>query len=143
MLLVDAWYLSHFSLCFFFFLGPHLQQMEVPRLGVELELQLLAHTTTTATQELRHICNLHHSSWQHWIVNPLNEARDQTCNLMNTSQVLHYHWATMGTPVTLYIYGTWMYIQKIGMTLSKPHVKFFSAGNGSNIYLFLNIPAKS
>ena len=33
---------------FFFFLGPHLWYVEVPRLGVELELQLLAYTTTTA-----------------------------------------------------------------------------------------------
>ena len=29
----------------FVFLGPHLRQIEVPRLGVELELQLLAYTT--------------------------------------------------------------------------------------------------
>ena len=33
----------------FVFLGPHLQHMEVPRLGVELELQLLAYTTATGT----------------------------------------------------------------------------------------------
>ena len=30
---------------FFFFLWPHLRHMEVPRLGVELELQLLAYAT--------------------------------------------------------------------------------------------------
>ena len=28
--------------------------MEVPKLGVELELQLLAYTTATATQDLSH-----------------------------------------------------------------------------------------
>ena len=33
------------------------------------------------------ICDLHHSSWQRWILNPLNEARDQTGVLMDTSQV--------------------------------------------------------
>ena len=33
----------------FFFLGCHPQHMEVPRLGVESELQLLAYTTATAT----------------------------------------------------------------------------------------------
>ena len=33
----------------FFFLGPHLQHREVPRLGVESELQLLAYTTAIAT----------------------------------------------------------------------------------------------
>ena len=31
------------------FLGPHLQHVEVPRLGVERQLQLLAYTTATAT----------------------------------------------------------------------------------------------
>ena len=36
----------------FSFLGPHLQHMEVPRLGVELELQLPAYTTATATPKL-------------------------------------------------------------------------------------------
>ena len=32
--------------------------MEVPRLGVESELQLLACTTATATQDLSHVCDL-------------------------------------------------------------------------------------
>ena len=36
---------------FFFFLGPLLQHIEVPRLGVELELQLPAYTIATATQD--------------------------------------------------------------------------------------------
>ena len=36
---------------FFFFLGLHLQHMEVPRLGVKLELQLPAYTTATAMQD--------------------------------------------------------------------------------------------
>jgi len=61
--------------------------MEVPRLGVELELQLLAYTTATATLDLSCICNLHHSSWQHRILNPLSKARDQTHILMDSSQV--------------------------------------------------------
>ena len=43
---------------FLFFLGPHLQHMEIPRLGVESELQLLATATATATTDLSHICNL-------------------------------------------------------------------------------------
>ena len=33
----------------FFFLGLHLGHMEFPRLGVELELQLQAYDTATAT----------------------------------------------------------------------------------------------
>ena len=43
--------------------------MEVPRLRVELKLQLMAYTTATAMPDLSHICNLHHSSRQHWILN--------------------------------------------------------------------------
>ena len=61
---------------FFFFLGPHLQHMEVPRLGAKSELQLPAYTTTTATQDPSHIFDLHHSSRQRWIPNPLKEDRD-------------------------------------------------------------------
>ena len=54
--------------------------MEVPGLGAESELQLLAYTTatTTAMQDLSRIGDLHHSSQQHWsILNPLSEARDR------------------------------------------------------------------
>ena len=36
-----------------------------------------------------HICNLHHSSWQCWILNLLSKARDQTQILMDTSQTLN------------------------------------------------------
>ena len=50
--------------------------MEVPRLGVESELQLQAHTTATAMPAVSLIDNLDHSSWQRWILNPLSEARD-------------------------------------------------------------------
>ena len=42
------------------------------------------------------VCNLHHSSWQHRILNPLNETRDQTCLLVDASQI-HFHCAP-GTP---------------------------------------------
>ena len=84
----------------FCFLGPHMQHMEVPRLGAESDLQLLAHTTATAMPDLSHVFNLHHSSWQHRIFNPLSKARDWTCILMVTSCVC-YHWPTMGTPVCI------------------------------------------
>ena len=43
------------------------------------------------------VCNLHHSLWQCWILNPLSEARDRTCIFMDTSQI-HYRWTTTGTP---------------------------------------------
>ena len=48
--------------------------------GVELELQLLAYATATATvrPDPRHILNLHRSLWQHQFLNPLSKARDGT-----------------------------------------------------------------
>ena len=58
------------------------------RLGVQLELQLPAYATATATRDLSHICNLRYRSvWQPPVLNPLIEARDQTCVLRDTSQI--------------------------------------------------------
>ena len=62
----------------FFFLGMHLQHMEVPRLEVKLELQLLACATATAMQDLNLICNLCCRLWQCRTFNPLSKARDRT-----------------------------------------------------------------
>ena len=56
---------------FFAILGPHPQHMEVPRLGVESELPLLAYATATATQDLSQVCDPHDSSRQRWILNTL------------------------------------------------------------------------
>ena len=71
--------------------------MEVPGLGVKSELQLPAYTRATAMPDLSRICNLHNSSWQHWIFNPLSKARDQTRNLVVPSQIC-FLCALMGTP---------------------------------------------
>ena len=49
---------------------------------------MLAYTTATAKQDPSHVCDLHHSSRQPWILNSLSEARDQTHVLMNTSWVV-------------------------------------------------------
>ena len=70
--------------------------MEVPRPGVKLELQLLAYTRATATGDPSHVCDLHYSSRQHWILNPLSKARNRTLILMDTSQIC-FHGATTGT----------------------------------------------
>ena len=71
--------------------------MEIPRLGVEWELKLLAYVRATAMQDPSHICKLHHSSQQCRVLNPLMEARDGTHILMGTSRI-HFQWATRGTP---------------------------------------------
>ena len=73
-----------FLFIFVYFLRSH---MEVSRLGVELELQLPAFAT--ATCNLSCVCDLHHSSWQCQILNPLSKARDRTCIPMDTSWVLN------------------------------------------------------
>ena len=57
--------------------------MEVPRLGVKSELHLPAYITATATPDPSCACNLHQSSQQQWILNPLIEARDRTHVLMD------------------------------------------------------------
>ena len=79
-------------------LGLHLWHMEVPRLGVQLELQLLAYATATATLNLNYVCDLCHSSWKHQICNPLSRARIQTHVLREASWIC-YPWATTGMPL--------------------------------------------
>ena len=90
------YFIFYFNLFIILFLGLHLLHMEVPRLGVKSELQLPAYVTATAMLDLSHICDLHHSSWQHWILSPLSKARDWTCVLMDNNQI-HFCWATTGT----------------------------------------------
>ena len=54
----------------FVFLGQHSWHMEVPS-------QDRGQTTATAMPDPSHVCNLHHSSRQHQILNPLSKARDK------------------------------------------------------------------
>ena len=79
-------------------LRPYPQHMEVPRLGVDLKLQLPAYATATAPRDPNLVCDLHHSSWQRWIPDPPSEARDRTCILMDTSRG-RFHCTTTGTPI--------------------------------------------
>ena len=70
--------------------------MEVLRLGVESELQLLAYTIATATMALSCIYDLPHGSWQCQILNPGS----------NTHPHGHYvrfltRRATVGTPSSI------------------------------------------
>ena len=59
-------------LYFFVFFRLHLRHMEVPRLGVESELQPPAYTTATATWYLSRVFNLDQKSRQSWTLNPLS-----------------------------------------------------------------------
>ena len=68
-----------FCFCFVLFLlllGLHKRHTEVPRLRVKIELWLLSYATATATRDPSLVCDLHHSSWHHRILNSLSEARD-------------------------------------------------------------------
>ena len=92
-------FLFYFN-CLFWGSGAalHLRYVEVPGLGVKSEPQLLAYSTATVMWESSSICDLHHSSQQCQILNPLSESKDWTHIHMDTSQVC-YHWATIGTLV--------------------------------------------
>ena len=77
----------NFILFIFCLLGMNPRHVEVPRLGTESELQLLAKATATAMPYPSRVCRLHHSSQQSQILNPLDEARDPTHILMDLSWV--------------------------------------------------------
>ena len=82
--------------------------MEVPRLGVESELQLPV--TAIAVWDPSHVYDLHYSSWQRcWILNPLIEARDGTCILMDTMVGLLTAEPQRGTPVVS-LFSTLLFI---------------------------------
>ena len=63
-----------FFLFLFFFLGPHLQQMEVPRRGGKSKLKPPTYATATAMPDPSCLCDLRHSLWPHQILNPLTEG---------------------------------------------------------------------
>ena len=67
-------YQEHFLFFCFFRVVP--AAYESPRVGVESEVQLLTYTTATAILGPSRVCSLHHSSWQHQILNSLSRARD-------------------------------------------------------------------
>ena len=46
-----------------------------------------AYATATAMQVPSHVCELHHSSWQHQIPDLLSETRDPSRILMDASQI--------------------------------------------------------
>ena len=105
--------------------------MEAPRLEVESELQLLVYTTATATQDLSCVCNLHHSSRPHQILNLLSGARDRTRNLMALSRI-HFPCVTTGTPL-----GE-LYNKTNGNLLPGPYARGSLFWVGIQTFFFLN-----
>ena len=90
-----AYHLRADLLFFFVFFGG--RAAPVAYGGSQARVPVRAVTTdlcrATATWDLNRICNLHHSSEQHQILDPLSKARYQTHVLMDSSHYL----ATMGT----------------------------------------------
>ena len=107
-----VWGVFGFIFCLFVFWGPHLKHMEIPRLGV--------YARATAMPDQGHICDLHHTSWQHWILNPLIEARDQTRDLTVPSQI-RFCWATTRTTQVVLI-GNFLIMVSVFMCLFATHV---------------------
>ena len=66
----------------FFFLGPHLGHMDVPR---DPLVRTAAATYATATPDSGQARDLNHSSPFGGILNPLSEARDGTLILVDSS----------------------------------------------------------
>ena len=68
---------------FFLFCFPAFSRATLMAYGGSQARDLIgAYTRAIAMQDPSLICNLHHSSQQHRIFNPLSRARDGTCNLM-------------------------------------------------------------
>ena len=97
--------LGSFGFFFFvvFFLWLQLRHMEVPRVGVEFQLQLQAYTTGTSTPDLSGVCNLHCSSWQCWILSPLSKARDPKPHTHGHYVRFLTHRARMGTLISFWL----------------------------------------
>ena len=91
----------------FFLFRLYLRHMEVPRLGVNWELQLLAHAIATATPDPNYIFDLCCSLWQHRILNPLSKARDWPTS---SGHYVGFFtcWATAGPPNFALLLNEWV-----------------------------------
>ena len=90
------------------------------------------YTTATATWDPSHLCNLYHRSRQHWILNPLSKARNQTCVLMDTSQI-RFHWTVMGTPIP-FLNGSLFSISYLCLPFRIPKIFFRPSFSWSIIF---------
>ena len=90
---------------FFCFSGLHLRPMKVPRLRGPIGATAagLCHSQSNSGSK-QHLWATPQLTQQHQIPNPLSEARDQTCMLMETSQI-HFCYSVMGTPCSKMFWG--------------------------------------
>ena len=129
----NPWGLDNFFFNFLlFFLGPHPWHMEVSRLGVKLELQLLAYNTDTATWDPSHVCGLHHNSHQCWILDSLCKSRDRTSILMDTSWIC-FRCATNGYSLTILYPRLFTYIISLCICTVKTLVQAHFLDNYKNL----------
>ena len=100
---------SGFLFIFYFFglFRPQPQHMEVPRQGSN---QSSSHWPMSQQCQIRATSATYTAVLLQWqILNPLSEARDWTCVLMDANQI-HFHWATMETPSFWFLTPSWDYI---------------------------------
>ena len=69
-------FLQYIFIFIFSFYGCTHGIWRIPSQGVQSELQLPAYTKATEMQDRSHIYDLHHSSWERQILDPLSKARD-------------------------------------------------------------------
>ena len=107
-----TWRRQAFWPFYFFFLRLHLQHMEVPRLSVELELQLPAHATATTMPDLSLICDLCCSLHQcrflaYWMRPGIKLSSSWILVRLLT------HWATEGTPQAFWLWWALLLSKKL------------------------------
>ena len=119
----------YFLFLFFFFLaGLLLQHMELPRLGSNWSCSYQPQPQPQPCQNwaMSLVCDLHHSSWQHWILNLLSEARDQIRTLLEHSQVFNRPSSSENSRGTLYLINTLLFGPKSSPDIYYTTLKSFS-----------------
>ena len=74
-----------FFLAFFFRAAPSAYFTSWARGQIGATVASLHHST--AMWDPSHVYDLHHSSWQHWILDPLSKDRDSACIFMDASHI--------------------------------------------------------
>ena len=99
----SARYFHIFTSFFFFFVFlSFFRVVSMAHGGSQTGDLIGAVATATAMPDLSRDCDLHHSSWQCRILNPLGEVRDQTYNLVVPSRICS-HCAMTETPTSFFL----------------------------------------